>query len=214
MSVASNSPTTGKPTFNDVSTTQADIQAAADFAELFAHWRVGPTTDRNNWTTVHEGTYWDDTTDLIVYRYTGGAWVPWWSQWKTFTPTLTGITLGTGGTVAAKYRYDFGYVIQDVLITLGSAGAAVGTLPTVTLPVNAAPVAVPLLQYEGTVIYYQNSGGGDYNGQVGAPSGDNTKVRLLAWPNSSGLVQAVTAAAPFAWSNNDKMWLRFRYPTS
>jgi len=212
--------TKGQPQFgaNGAPAIDVDPSAVADYAALVGNHIVGTSAQRNanvvpnsSGKPVWEGLLWDDTTDLIVYRFTGGSWLPLFSQWKAFTPATTGITLGTGGTIVGKYRYDFGHIVQDVLIQLGTAGSAIATLPTVSLAVPAAATPVPLLQYEGVAIYYQNTGG-DYNGQVGAPSNDNTKVRLLTWPGAGGLVNAVTAGAPFAWANNDKIWLHFKFP--
>lgn len=78
---------------------------------------------------------------LVASSGTGWAWQSW-------TPTLTNLTLGNGTSVgnyvqigkAVYFRYIF---------TLGSSGSAVGSGPTITLPVTAnAAYASPNYSFE------------------------------------------------------------------
>lgn len=76
MGVASTDASTGKPIFNDSSTTQADLQAAADYAASVGNSRRGTTTERNAaLSALANGFMWADTTDNRQYKKISGAWV-------------------------------------------------------------------------------------------------------------------------------------------
>jgi hypothetical protein len=73
MGIASTDPVTGKPTFNDVSTTQADLQAAVDFAAK----GLGETTPSA--TSLPSPSTWPGRTILALD--TKIVWVSNGSQW-------------------------------------------------------------------------------------------------------------------------------------
>lgn len=58
--------------------------------------------------------------------------------WTTYTPTLTNITLGTGGTVTGSYMQIGKTVFARVNITFGTSGAGNGSDMTISLPKTAA----------------------------------------------------------------------------
>ncbi len=55
------------------------------------------------------------------------------AAWTAYTPTTTGITLGTGGTATGAYLRMGKTIFARVLITLGTGGVLTGT-PTIALP--------------------------------------------------------------------------------
>lgn len=79
----------------------------------------------------------------ISWRWDGAAWRAWGSSWITYTPTVVGFTIGTGGAAASvfRYRYAQGVVRVKFRRTLGTTGFAVASNPTFSLPVSS--VAVP-----------------------------------------------------------------------
>jgi hypothetical protein len=67
--------------------------------------------------------YETDTDKMLVYQ--GAAWVEWShasNAWQTYTPSVTNITLGTGGTITGKWRR-WGLDVEfEAIAQLGSAG--------------------------------------------------------------------------------------------
>lgn len=151
--------------------------------------------------------------ELIEHTYDGGWARTGSSPLQTYTPTLTNLTIGTGG--SALTFAEWKRVGQDVWVhfvfTIGTTGPAVGTIPTMTLPVTAAAFATPN-KYLGGTTYYDVSATATYEGRVSAISGSTTAVRLLAFPASGGgPAQPVTAAAPFTWAPGDTFEGDFTY---
>lgn len=55
------------------------------------------------------------------------GWRPWYSQWGTYTPGWTNLTVGDG-TVVAVYRWEFGALHFRGQITFGGSTAITGTV--------------------------------------------------------------------------------------
>jgi len=127
--------------------------------------------------------------------------------WTTYTPTLTNITLGTGGTTSFKYAKLGKVVVVRGNITLGTSGTVTGA-NTVTLPVTANSdyvVGVPM----GDVIFTNNTN--YYPGTVLTIS--TTTVRLLA-TNAAGTIAVAsepTSTSPFTWASGHKFLMTFTY---
>lgn len=94
MGIASTDPNTGKPTYNDISHTQTDLQAAVDFAEkgLGEHVATvgalpanGGLVGRRIWVDV----------DSCYYTWTGSTWM---ALQQTIGLVASGGSLGTGFT--------------------------------------------------------------------------------------------------------------------
>lgn len=67
------------------------------------------------------------------YRFKGTAWQLWETEWKTFTPAWTGVTVGNG-TNTGLYRFRGGQVEFSASVNLGSTSAVTGSV-FVDLPV-------------------------------------------------------------------------------
>lgn len=73
--------------------------------------------------------------NLQIYENLGlGGWVQYDTIWTTYTPTLTNITLGAGGTNVGRYKRDGIMCDVEVHITLG-------TTPTWASPTFSLPFA-------------------------------------------------------------------------
>jgi hypothetical protein len=127
--------------------------------------------------------------------------------WTSYTPTLTNITLGTGGTSDFHYAKLGKCVFVRGIITLGTSGTVTGA-NTVTLPVTASSdygVGVPM----GMVIFTNNSA--YYPGTVFSLS--TTGFRLLA-TNAAGTIAVTsdpTSTSPFTWASGHKFLMNFNY---
>jgi hypothetical protein len=118
----------------------------------------------------------------------GGAWV-------AYTPVLTGVTLGTGGTVEAAYlKFGKTYIVR-VEITLGTGGTITGEV-SFTLPVTAKQG-----RRTGTAVGRITNGGNPY--QLVCWSASSTTAQLIRYVvPATGVVTALSASAPGTWANS------------
>lgn len=131
------------------------------------------------------------------------------AAWTAYTPTLTNATLGNG-TVAGRYLQVGKTVIVRATFTLGST-SAVGTDPTMTLPVTATSTgytngATPIGQ--ATLI---DSGTANVVGLVVMNSTTTALVARAGISGSAAFVSSITATAPFTWTTNDAITAQFTY---
>jgi hypothetical protein len=141
-----------------------------------------------------------DISTGITYRWNGTTWKGWESDWITFTPTITNLVVGTGGSASSVWAYKFvaGDVKVKFSLVLGTSGASVSGIPTITLPVARAALAHA---YEGTtgfLVLYDTANTRPYQGAILAENTDATKVRLVP-TNSGALTTAIAAGVPFTW---------------
>jgi hypothetical protein len=129
--------------------------------------------------------------------------------WTSYTPTLTNITLGTGGTSDFHYAKLGKTVIVRGIITFGTGGGTGFTgSNTVTLPVTANAdygVGVPL----GGCVFTNNST--YYTGTVLSIS--TTGMRLLA-TNTAGtlaVISETSSTSPLTWASGHKALLNITY---
>lgn len=165
----------GKPVYTDAADPVPDLQAAVDFAYLFAYSRSGTAADRGNLLTgqLRDGMQFFETDTSIIYRRIAGAWKPWDSDWIAYTATLTNFTVGTSAQVAkTEYRYVAGMVEVAFTFVFGGSGTgAITGAPRFTLPVTAAA-----LEYQ-----YQQEGFAQY------------RRATAAWPGASVLFSTTQA---------------------
>jgi hypothetical protein len=85
------------------------------------------------------------TEGMITYQtasdhytiYNGTEWIPFDTAWQTYTPTLAGVTLGSGFTLSAAYAVIGKTVIVQFYFALGSTSAITGDV-SFSLPINHA----------------------------------------------------------------------------
>jgi hypothetical protein len=107
-------------------------------------------------------TYQSTADHLTVYN--GTDWIPFDIGWTTYTPTLAGVTLGTGYTLSAAYTTIAKTVIVQFYFALGATSAITGDV-SFSLPINHASSnrsgqagtcvivdASPATRYPGTVL--------------------------------------------------------------
>ena len=143
----------------------------------------------------------------IYYFYTGTVWKAWDSDWITYTPTLTNVTLGTGSATQYRYRYTGGVVEVDFSIRLGTGGSFTGS-PTMTLPVSAVALRHSSMTYDG-VASATNAAGNIYPISVLASGTSVTTVAF--WTTTTGAYAQVTAIVPHTWALNSVIQGKFRY---
>lgn len=168
-------------------------------------------SDMDLWTTAPALQHATDLSASVAYRRVSGVWVPWSSPWKTFTPTLAGFTVGTGGSASSvsEWRYEGDLVHVRSAYTLGTSGGAVSGIPKSTLPVAQSALATPY-QWMGTSILYDTSAATPYITAILAANTSTTEVQVVP-VNSGGVASAVSPSAPFVWAAGDRITLDFTY---
>lgn len=120
----------------------------------------------------------------------GTSWV-----WNTYTPTLTGITLGSGSLFAA-YRDDGDGTVDFYARIIMAADSAVTGTVTVSLPANMATAYSGI----GLNVLFTDAGTAHYRGMALALALD--KVTVCA-TGTSGVRVNLSATAPFTWAVGD-----------
>ena len=143
----------------------------------------------------------------IEYRWIGGAWKPWESEWIAFTPASSTITVGAG-TALTRYRYVAGRVLVHYRYSIGSGGTITGGA------VVSLPVAREALGHSYEVI---SELGNAYDASVTT----NFRFSVLADGNSANAVRFgyglpqintdVTNATPFPLNSADVYSAMFFY---
>jgi len=119
-------------------------------------------------TAPTEGQFCYVTADDTTYIYVT-SWVAYDQVWKSWTPTWSGVTKGSGPTETYAYIRIGKFVIAHGSLTLGTSGSLAGPV-TVTMPVASATTAIsttagaafisdasPAATYQGTVDIATNS---------------------------------------------------------
>jgi hypothetical protein len=146
--------------------------------------------------------------DSNIYTfYDGSAWqnLIFASAWTAYTPTLSNITLGSGGTSAFYYQVVGKQVNVRGRITLGTSGALTGAA-TFTLPVTCV-LSNQFWQSGSSLL---DSGTNYFQGVVQL----GTTAASLYAVNASGTYSVLTATAsnvPFTWTVNDVINVGFSY---
>jgi hypothetical protein len=143
--------------------------------------------------------------DITTY-YDGTAWRNFMfpAAWIAYTPTLSNITLGSGGTSAFYYQVVGKQVNVRGKITLGTTGALTG-IATFTLPVNS----ILADQFFGNATL-EDKGVQFFQGQVRV--GINTGgVHAVNTAGTYGVLPATSATVPFTWGSMDVIWVNFSY---
>ena len=122
--------------------------------------------------------------------------------WTTFTPTLTGVNLGTGGTNSGQYSVFNKILFMRGKFVLGTGGSVTAGI-TIAMPTGTMAVS-PTMQFQpnGSAVL-TDSGVASYFA-VGLQS--TTSLLVLYVVNSAGTyATAVTTSAtvPFTWAVND-----------
>lgn len=144
--------------------------------------------------------------DVLTY-YTGSAWANmlFATAWVAYTPTLTNVTLGSGGTSAFYYQVVGKQVNVRGRIVLGTAGSLSG-IPTFSLPVNSILSG----QFWCPGVNLLDFGVQNYTGAVQL----TTTVGQLQCVSASGAYAgylSVNATRPFTWGAQDQIDISITY---
>lgn len=126
--------------------------------------------------------------------------------WTAFTPAWTNLTPGSGTNTG--YYKQIGKMVWFRTVFVYGSGSAVGTTPTLTLPVAKSAnvsASTPIGQAR-----YFDANGSIYGGQVLADG----KVSLFNASATYATEAFPTASVPFTWTTNDAIWMSGVYEAS
>lgn len=197
------------PAGSDAPNGPSQMQALAEQLEKYTLPRFASSAARDAAITAPaEGDCCVRTDTDMVQLYNGSGWVdliPYGAPWITYTPTLTNVTLGTGGTVTGKYRRWGMDVEFEAIATLGSSGFSVGTGPTCSLPVTANSDGANFLIGSSTLF---DATGPLYLSPTVFISSTTCEPRI---PGTSGALAQITSTTPFTWAASDRIYFKGRY---
>jgi hypothetical protein len=124
------------------------------------------------------------------------------TNWVSYTPTLTNVTLGNG-TLTAKWARHNKTILVNVLVLFGSTTSITGSL-IVSLPVNNIAAAFGMTL--GDVGMYDISATARYRGVAMYDSASTVGGFTNATP-----LAAINATAPFTWAVNDQFFVSLCY---
>lgn len=132
----------------------------------------------------------------------------------TWTPTLSGITVGTGGSAATVARYNRANKRVEYIfaVTLGSSGAAVANPPTFTLPATPATYYGSTLPI-GIATYLDVSASQRWEG-IAYNLSAAVATLFYATEAGGGSGTSITNALPFTWAAGDQLVCWGSYETA
>ncbi|WP_127475048.1 hypothetical protein [Microbacterium sulfonylureivorans] len=207
MTASSNNPTTGAPIYLAAAPpdTAVDMTEVAAYAGKVGTRLIGSTAERTAYDYAREGLGWFDTAVDTEYLHDGTNWDAIFHDWKSWTPTLTGLSLGNG-TRSGKYQQNGRHVHYALRFTAGSttsASAAFGFSTPVT-PADSA------YKHVGTGVWTR-AAGIIYPVQARIPGGSIIYATL---GNSAGPIMTATNLSntyPGALANGDALYMQGSY---
>lgn len=148
----------------------------------------------------------------LLCQYSGAAWSgigPSSGAWRSWTPTYSNLTVGSG-TVVARYMRVGRMITYKFQFTYGS-GSSVGTNPTFAVPVTAAA------QGELDMNVCRLTDSSPFTRYIGWAVGATTStVQIGQLENvvSTLAYVSVTATSPFTWATGDTIFVSGTYEAS
>ena len=129
------------------------------------------------------------------------------SNWTTWTPTWTNLTVGNG-TVTARYTQDNKVVIATLELVFGSTTSITSNNPRFSLPVTAVSASSAINRSFGS---YWDSANIHYPASCEFFS--TSAINFQTYKSDSTYVQnaALTTTAPFTWGTNDYIYVTTIY---
>lgn len=127
------------------------------------------------------------------------------AAWATWTPTYTNLTIGSG-TVTSKYSHVGRKVIWKYQFTYG-AGSAVGTAPTLTLPVAAADN----IESGSCPVRILDSGTNTFVGCLVPSSTTGVIVQCLKSDGTYVTKYGIDVNTPMTWATGDQFAFTLEY---
>jgi hypothetical protein len=140
--------------------------------------------------------------------YDGTSWIVTHALPQVWTPTLTNVVIGTGGSPAnaGAYVYSMGVLSVDIVVVLGSSGFSVSGTPGITLPAGfvASRVSASMRSAVAVGLICQ----GNYrHGVANQPTAGALNVFAETTVGAYLTRVAITAAVPATWQAGDAIFI-------
>jgi hypothetical protein len=169
-----------------------------DYLQKQAIMRFSTTAERDTDLTgqLREGMFvYIDAAPTGLYLYTGSEWRPYLTEWNTYTPAWSNLTLGSA-TQVARYRYIGGDMRIRGYTTLAADSSGTGSAITQTIP-NSETSDTVGASGSGA---FNDSGTGIYPLVVDIAAGATTLNFFHAGSSGAGVL---TSASPATIANGD-----------
>lgn len=143
-------------------------------------------------------------TDTKAWGVYNGVWRFWDTEWQSYTPTVSGISLGSG-TVTGLYKREGSTVRVRVIMVWGSGAS--GAQPRVTLPVTAVSGYYPPFGVIGYGSLHYATGSQVWPAVTTIASTTQAQINYQA----AGSLQDINLGAPVAPTVGDVMSIEFSY---
>lgn len=128
----------------------------------------------------------------------------------TYTPTLTGMAIGTGGSAAntASFHFIGGVLFVEGSIIFGTSGQTFPTTPTMSIPAGYTIATATANRPCGWASII-DSGTGTFTGRCHVIT--STSVGFVAENSAatSGVVAAISTTNPMTWASSDQFLYSF-----
>ena len=136
--------------------------------------------------------------------------------WTSYTPALTNLTLGTGGTVNGYYVQAGKFVWVDIVAVLGSSGFSVSNNPDFGLP-NSTTFAshyTTNVSTVGSALAVDQVALTRYQGYARVQSSSSVAVAVANVSGTYATTSGVNSTVPFTWGAADEFHLHFWYESA
>lgn len=149
-------------------------------------------------------TYQESDGNKILWNRVGGNWKVWEVARVAFTPTLTGITLGTGGTSSVFVGVNAGVFWMTFDLTLGTGFSL--SDPAMSVPSYISNSHLPNPTILNMIGYYDTSAGatGRFVGAAVANPTNNT-IRLQTVASANLALGVLGGTSYFTWASGDRL---------
>lgn len=143
--------------------------------------------------------YETNTDRLLMGTGSGSNWICLAEPSQSWTPTVSGLTVGNGTWTAAYRRHD-GWCTARGSFVLGSTSAITGSL-LVTLPYTPVAASAFLTFCQ----LYDSSAGTVYHGVAGAYTSPQMILNCTTASGTYTTRTAISSTVPFTWATSDQI---------
>lgn len=125
---------------------------------------------------------------------------------STYTPTLTNVSVGTGGSASASGSYIKAgkLVIFKVKLVLGTSSASVSGLIGISLPAAASAGYQETASFSGMFV---DAGAGLYAVMIAQETASRVDLYAVGTNGTYASMANTSATVPFTWAANDQIHL-------
>jgi hypothetical protein len=133
-------------------------------------------------------------------------------NYVSWVPIISNFTLGSGGSIVAKYAKQGEFIDAYINITFGTGTTLTGAF-TFTLPVNISETLIAGSFLNGSASFYDSSSGNIFKGVVTWVSTSIAEAKSLYLNGNYQQGETLSSTLPFTWNSSDTIFINFSYPS-